>query len=241
MVAAEFSVLSPVTSGLSDATTMPVELADYQREFLEFCIECDVLRFGDFTLKSGRSSPYFFNAGLFNTGRKLARLGKFYARAIAASKVPYDVLFGPAYKGIPLAASAAVAMAELDLGDVPYCYNRKEAKDHGEGGTIVGAPMKGRVLVVDDVITAGTAARESAAIIGAQGATVAGLVVALDRQESGKESAKSAIQQVQEDLGVPVVCIATLAQLIAFMKGRSPEQAERLLAHARQFGVGEFE
>ena len=111
---------------------MPVELADYQREFLEFCIECDVLRFGDFTLKSGRSSPYFFNAGLFNTGRKLARLGKFYARAIAASKVPYDVLFGPAYKGIPLAASAAVAMAELDLGDVPYCYNRKEAKDHGE-------------------------------------------------------------------------------------------------------------
>ena len=151
------------------------------------------------------------------------------------------MLFGPAYKGIPLAASAAVAMAELDLGDVPYCYNRKEAKDHGEGGTIVGAPMKGRVLVVDDVITAGTAARESAAIIGAQGATVAGLVVALDRQESGKESAKSAIQQVQEDLGVPVVCIATLAQLIAFMKGRSPEQAERLLAHARQFGVGEFE
>ena len=220
---------------------MPVELADYQREFLEFCIECDVLRFGDFTLKSGRSSPYFFNAGLFNTGRKLARLGKFYARAIAASKVPYDVLFGPAYKGIPLAASAAVAMAELDLGHVPYCYNRKEAKDHGEGGTIVGAPMKGRVLVVDDVITAGTAARESAAIIGAQGATVAGLVVALDRQESGKESELSAIQQVQQDLGVPVVCIATLAQLICFMKGRSPEQAERLLAHARQFGVGEFE
>ena len=240
-VVADLSVLSPVATVVSPSVTMPVELADYQREFLEFCIECDVLRFGDFTLKSGRSSPYFFNAGLFNTGRKLARLGKFYARAIAASKVPYDVLFGPAYKGIPLAASAAVAMAELDLGDVPYCYNRKEAKDHGEGGTIVGAPMKGRVLVVDDVITAGTAARESAAIIGAQGATVAGLVVALDRQESGKESAKSAIQQVQEDLGVPVVCIATLAQLIAFMKGRSPEQAERLLAHARQFGVGEFE
>ena len=220
---------------------MPVELADYQREFLEFCIECDVLRFGDFTLKSGRSSPYFFNAGLFNTGRKLARLGKFYARAIAASKVPYDVLFGPAYKGIPLAASAAVAMAELDLGDVPYCYNRKEAKDHGEGGTIVGAPMKGRVLVVDDVITAGTAARESAAIIGAQGATVAGLVVALDRQERGTDSELSAIESVRQELGVPVVPIATLAQLIVFMKGRSPAEAERLLAHAREYGVGEFE
>ena len=197
--------------------------------------------FGDFTAKSGRKTPFFFNAGHFRTGGQLARLGEYYAKAVAESRLQFDVLYGPAYKGIPLAASAAVAMAELDLGDVPYCYNRKEAKDHGEGGTIVGAPMKGRVLVVDDVITAGTAARESAAIIGAQGATVAGLVVALDRQESGKESAKSAIQQVQEDLGVPVVCIATLAQLIAFMKGRSPEQAERLLAHARQFGVGEFE
>ena len=216
-------------------------MADWRHDFLAFCVECDVLRFGDFTLKSGRSSPYFFNAGLFNTGGRLARLGTFYARAIAESGLEYDVLFGPAYKGIPLAASAAVAMAELDLGDVPYCYNRKEAKDHGEGGTIVGAPLAGRALVVDDVITAGTAARESAAIIRAQGATVAGLVVALDRQESGKESELSAIQQVQEDLGVPVVCIATLAQLIAFMKGRSPEQAERLLSHARQFGVGEFE
>ena len=202
-------------------------------------LERGALKLGEFTLKSGRPSPYFFNFGALDNGAALMQAAEAYADLLIDTE--FDVLFGPAYKGIPLAASAAVAMAELDLGDVPYCYNRKEAKDHGEGGTIVGAPMKGRVLVVDDVITAGTAARESAAIIGAQGATVAGLVVALDRQESGKESAKSAIQQVQEDLGVPVVCIATLAQLIAFMKGRSPEQAERLLAHARQFGVGEFE
>ena len=215
---------------------MPVELADYQREFLEFCIECDVLRFGDFTLKSGRSSPYFFNAGLFNTGRKLARLGKFYARAIAASKVPYDVLFGPAYKGIPLAASAAVAMAELDLGDVPYCYNRKEAKDHGEGGTIVGAPMKGRVLVVDDVITAGTAARESAALVAAQGATLAGLVVALDREECGAGTTLTAIGQVQEDLGVPVVPIVRLSDIISFLETTRPDDAERLRAHRAQYG-----
>ena len=153
-----------------------VTIAPFQQEFLEFCIECDVLRFGDFTLKSGRHSPYFFNAGLFNTGGRLSKLGRFYAAAIADSKLEYDVVFGPAYKGIPLAATTAIALAEAGV-DKPYCYNRKEAKDHGEGGTIVGAPLAGRALIVDDVITAGTAAREAAAIIGAQGATLAGIVV----------------------------------------------------------------
>eukprot|EP00964_Phaeocystis_antarctica_P070678 scaffold43060_cov56-Phaeocystis_antarctica.AAC.5 len=187
-----------------------VTIAPFQQEFLEFCIECDVLRFGDFTLKSGRHSPYFFNAGLFNTGGRLSKLGRFYAAAIADSKLEYDVVFGPAYKGIPLAATTAIALAEAGV-DKPYCYNRKEAKDHGEGGTltliltseggtIVGAPLAGRALIVDDVITAGTAAREAAAIIGAQGATLAGIVVALDREERGGGDTKlSAIQQVPSD------------------------------------------
>ena len=173
---------------------MSQTLLPYQREFLEFCIECEVLSFGQFTLKSGRSSPYFFNAGLFNTGRRLARLGKYYAAAIVAAGHSFDVLFGPAYKGIPLAAAAAIAL-EADHGkDVPYCFNRKEAKDHGEGGTIVGAPLAGRALVIDDVITAGTAAREAAAIISAQGAHLAGIVVALDRQERGADTDVSAIE-----------------------------------------------
>ena len=213
-------------------TTDADDLTMWRHEFLSFCIECDVLRFGDFTLKSGRSSPYFFNAGLFNTGRKLARLGKFYARAIAASKVPYDVLFGPAYKGIPLAASAAVAMAELDLGDVPYCYNRKEAKDHGEGGTIVGAPLAGRALIVDDVITAGTAAREAAAIIGAQGASLAGIVVALDREERGGGDTKlSAIQQVPSDAPSPLPAACPLC--LAAVHGRGCRHSNRARAPAQ--------
>ena len=182
-----------------------VTIAPFQQEFLEFCIECDVLRFGDFTLKSGRHSPYFFNAGLFNTGGRLSKLGRFYAAAIANSKLEYDVVFGPAYKGIPLAATTAIALAETGV-DKPYCYNRKEAKDHGEGGTIVGAPLAGRALIVDDVITAGTAAREAAAIIGAQGATLAGIVVALDREERGGGDTKlSAIQQVPSDVVIEPV------------------------------------
>ena len=186
-----------------------VTIAPFQQEFLEFCIECDVLRFGDFTLKSGRHSPYFFNAGLFNTGGRLSKLGRFYAAAIADSKLEYDVVFGPAYKGIPLAATTAIALAEAGV-DKPYCYNRKEAKDHGEGGTIVGAPLAGRALIVDDVITAGTAAREAAAIIGAQGATLAGIVVALDREERGGGDTKlSAIQQVPSDASSlsPAACL----------------------------------
>ena len=194
-----------------------VAIAPFQQEFLEFCIECDVLRFGDFTLKSGRHSPYFFNAGLFNTGGRLSKLGRFYAAAIANSKLEYDVVFGPAYKGIPLAATTAIALAETGV-DKPYCYNRKEAKDHGEGGTIVGAPLAGRALIVDDVITAGTAAREAAAIIGAQGATLAGIVVALDREERGGGDTKlSAIQQVPSDIPSlsPAPCLPATPWLAA--------------------------
>lgn len=245
---------------------------DWRHEFLTFCVECDVLRFGDFTLKSGRSSPYFFvraaaqtytaqqtiyccreplshrrpalllcsraqNAGLFNTGLKLAKLGNYYARAIHESELPYDVLLGPAYKGIPLVSAASIGLAQNHGVDAPYCFNRKEAKDHGEGGTIVGSPLKGRALVIDDVITAGTAVRESAALVSAQGATLAGIVVALDREERGDNTELTAIEQVRQDLGVPVVPIATLAHLISFLEASGkPEEAARLQAHRQQYG-----
>lgn len=211
---------------------------EYQKEFIEFAIESDVLRFGEFTLKSGRVSPYFFNAGLFNTGSRLARLGRFYAAAIADSGVAFDVLFGPAYKGIPLASAAAVALADRHNRDVPYCFNRKEAKDHGEGGHIVGAPLAGRVLIIDDVITAGTAIGESMAIIEAAGATAAGVVIALDRQERGKGE-QSAIQEVQARYGIPVISIVSLADLLQFLEDR-PEMAEHLeavRAYRQSYGV----
>jgi len=211
--------------------------ANWRHAFLQFCIDCDVLRFGEFTLKSGRSSPYFFNAGLFNTGNKLAKLGEYYAQAITESALPYDVLLGPAYKGIPLVSAASIGLAKNHSVDAPYCFNRKEAKDHGEGGTIVGSPLAGRALVIDDVITAGTAVRESAALVAAQGATLAGIVVALDREERGADTELTAIEQVRQDLGVPVVAIATLAQLIEFLEaGNRPDDAARLKAHRAQHG-----
>lgn len=211
--------------------------ANWRHAFLQFCIDCDVLRFGEFTLKSGRSSPYFFNAGLFNTGRKLAKLGEYYAQAISESGLPYDVLLGPAYKGIPLVSAASIGLATNHGVDAPYCFNRKEAKDHGEGGTIVGSPLTGRALVIDDVITAGTAVRESAALVAAQGATLAGIVVALDREERGADTELTAIEQVRQDLGVPVVAIATLAQLIEFLEaGGRADEAARLKAHRAQHG-----
>ena len=188
----------------------------YQREFIRFAIERGVLRFGEFTLKSGRVSPYFFNAGLFSSGLALAQLGRFYAQAVLASGIQFDVLFGPAYKGIPLAATTAVALAEQHGRDVPWCFNRKEAKDHGEGGTLVGAPLQGRVLIVDDVITAGTAIREVMQIIQAQGAAAAGVLIALNRQERGKGEL-SAIQEVERDFGMPVVSIINLDQLIVYL------------------------
>ncbi len=188
----------------------------YQRDFIRFAIERGVLRFGQFTLKSGRTSPYFFNAGLFDSGLALARLGRFYAAAVVDSGIPFDVLFGPAYKGIPLAATTAVALAEHHQRDVPWCFNRKEAKDHGEGGTLVGAPLAGKVLIVDDVITAGTAIREVMQIIQAQGAQAAGVLIALNRQERG-QGQLSAIQEVERDFGMPVVSIVSLELVLEYL------------------------
>ncbi|BBT14111.1 orotate phosphoribosyltransferase [Metapseudomonas otitidis] len=190
----------------------------YQRDFIRFAIERGVLRFGEFTLKSGRTSPYFFNAGLFNSGLALARLGRYYASAIVDSGLSFDVLFGPAYKGIPLAASTAVALAEHHDRDLPWCFNRKEAKDHGEGGTLVGAPLAGRVLIIDDVITAGTAIREVMQIIQGQQAQAAGVLIALNRQERGKGEL-SAIQEVERDFGMPVVSIVSLEQVLEYLAG----------------------
>ncbi|UCJ17435.1 orotate phosphoribosyltransferase [Pseudomonas sp. MM211] len=188
----------------------------YQRDFIRFAIERGVLRFGQFTLKSGRVSPYFFNAGLFASGLALARLGRFYAAAVVDSGIQFDVLFGPAYKGIPLAASTGVALAEHHDLDLPWCFNRKEAKDHGEGGTLVGAPLNGRVLIIDDVITAGTAIREVMQIIQAQNAQAAGVLIALDRQERGRGEL-SAIQEVERDFAIPVVSIVSLQQVLEYL------------------------
>ncbi len=205
---------------------------DYQREFLDFALEQDVLRFGEFQLKSGRISPYFFNAGLFNTGRTLAALGRYYARAITASGIEFDMLFGPAYKGIPLASATAVALADHHDRDVPWAFNRKEAKDHGEGGTIVGAPLAGRVLVIDDVISAGTSVAESAAMIGAAGAELAGVAIALDRKERGRGE-QSAVQQVRAEFGAPVVPIVDLDNLVEWLEGRGDRETD--LAAIRQY------
>ncbi len=201
-------------------------MQDYQRDFLNFAIDRGVLRFGEFTLKSGRISPYFFNAGLFNSGAALAQLGRYYAAAIAASGLEFDVLFGPAYKGIPLVAAVAIALAEPQGRDLPWCFNRKEAKDHGEGGLIVGAPLQGRVLIVDDVITAGTAIRETMQILEAHRVQPAGVLIALDRQERG-QGELSAVQEVERTYGISVASIVTLSDLVAYLAER-PDYAERL-------------
>ncbi len=210
----------------------------YQREFIDFALELDVLKFGEFTLKSGRVSPYFFNAALFNTGYAAARLGRFYAAAIAASKVEFDMLFGPAYKGIPLVALAAAALAEHENIDVPFAFNRKESKAHGEGGDIVGGPLRGRVLIVDDVLTAGTAVREAYKLITQAGADVAGLAISLDRQERG-QGALSAVQELRESLGIPVISIIGLAELIDALADASEQEAfaSALEAYRRKYGV----
>ncbi|HEY6611203.1 MAG TPA: orotate phosphoribosyltransferase [Pseudomonas sp.] len=210
----------------------------YQREFIRFAIERGVLRFGEFTLKSGRTSPYFFNAGLFNSGLALARLGRFYAEAVQASGIDFDVLFGPAYKGIPLASATAIALAEQHGRDLPWCFNRKEAKEHGEGGTLVGAPLVGRALIVDDVITAGTAIREVMQIIQAQGAQAAGVLIALNREERG-QGELSAIQEVERDFGIPVVSIVSLSQVLDYL---AQDQALRqhlpaVEAYRAQYGI----
>jgi len=210
----------------------------YQREFIRFAIERGVLRFGEFKLKSGRTSPYFFNAGLFNSGSALARLGDFYAAAVMDSGLDFDVVFGPAYKGIPLAATTAIALAQQHGRDLPWCFNRKEAKDHGEGGTLVGAPLTGRVLIVDDVITAGTAIREVMQIIRAQEAQAAGVLIALNRQERG-QGQLSAIQEVERDYGMPVVSIVSLEQVLDYLS--QDEQLRQHLpaveAYRDQYGI----
>jgi orotate phosphoribosyltransferase len=213
-------------------------MQDYQREFIEFAIDKEVLRFGEFTLKSGRTSPYFFNAGLFNTGAALARLGKCYAAAIQESGIEYDVMLGPAYKGIPLAAATCVALATEFGQDVPYVFNRKEAKTHGEGGNLVGAPLEGRVLIIDDVITAGTAIREVMDIIDQAGATPAGTVIALNRQEKGKGEL-SAIQEVERDYNMPVASIVSLNDLLTYLgeKGGMDAQIEAISAYRTQYGI----
>jgi orotate phosphoribosyltransferase len=210
----------------------------YKREFIELALELGVLRFGEFTLKSGRVSPYFFNAGLFNTGYAAAKLGRFYAEAIAQSDVRFDMLFGPAYKGIPLATLAASSLAEQHDIDVPYSFNRKETKAHGEGGSIVGAPLSGGVLIVDDVITAGTAVREAYQIITAAGADVSGLVISLDRQERG-QGPYSAVQELKISLDIPVVSIVQLDDLIDILEESSEyeEFLEPVLSYRKQYGV----
>jgi len=206
--------------------------------FVEFCLKLGVLRFGSFTLKSGRQSPYFFNAGLFNHGEAIAQLGRFYAQAIVSAHIPHDMLFGPAYKGIPLVTTTAVALADHHQRDLPWAFNRKEAKDHGEGGSIVGAPLKGRVLIVDDVITAGTAIRESVEIIQAAGATVAGIVLALDRQEKGKGEL-SAVQEIEQHFGLPVTSIIKLADLIEHLKSSADSAAtlDAVQRYRDQYGI----
>lgn len=211
---------------------------EYQRAFIELSIARGALRFGEFTLKSGRVSPYFFNAGRFSTGASLAELGRCYADAIARSGVAFDVLFGPAYKGIPLAAAVAMALAQVHDRDLPWCFNRKEAKHHGEGGHLVGAPLAGRVLIVDDVITAGTAIRESVEIIGAAGAVPAAVAIALDRQERGRGE-RSAVQEVEQDLGIRVVSIAGLAELVEHLAAEDAKSGRlaAVRAYRDRYGV----
>ena len=213
-------------------------MLDYKREFIDFALNKKVLRFGEFTLKSGRKSPYFFNAGLFNTGSALAKLGRFYAAALQNAGIQYDVMLGPAYKGIPLAATTCVALANDYNLDVPYVFNRKEAKDHGEGGNLVGAPLEGRVLIIDDVITAGTAIREVMAIIEQANAQPAATLIALDRQERGTGEL-SAIQEVERDYCMPVISIISLDDLVEYLREQGDMDAElaSIEAYRCEYGI----
>src|SRR5574343_590335 len=212
-------------------------MLDYQKQFIRLALDCGVLKFGEFQLKSGRLSPYFFNTGLFNTGAQLDELGQFYAQTLIIAGVAVDVLYGPAYKGIPLVSTTSIAYSRLS-GDIPFAFNRKEAKDHGEGGTLVGAPLQGNVWILDDVITAGTSVRESVEIIRGAGATVAGVVIALDRQEKGQNS-MSAVQEVSQQFGIPVLAIISLAEIIEFI-AQDPDFIDKLaiISHYRQqYGI----
>lgn len=213
-------------------------MESYQNRFIQLALKYDALKFGEFTLKSGRTSPYFFNAGQFQTGAALAALGHYYAAALIEANIPYDMLFGPAYKGIPLAASTAIALAEQHQRDVPYCFNRKEAKAHGEGGTLVGAPLAGRVVIVDDVITAGTAVREVLSIIAQAQATPAAILIGLNRQEKG-QGELSAIQELEQTTGVPVISIIDLGDIMSYLtKDKSQQDVlERIHEYQNQYGV----
>jgi orotate phosphoribosyltransferase len=213
-------------------------MAPYQQEFIQFALRHGVLRFGEFVLKSGRKSPYFFNSGLFNSGGSLARLARFYATAITASDPGFDMLYGPAYKGIPLVAAVAMALNDEHGLDLPYCFNRKEAKDHGEGGITVGADLRGRVLIVDDVISAGTSTRESVTIIRAAGATPAAAAISLDRQERGT-GRLSAIQEIEQELGLRVISIICLEDLVQYLENDPDmkEELQRLRAYRDAYGA----
>ncbi len=212
-------------------------MEQYQNDFVDFMLEIGALKFGEFTLKSGRVSPYFFNVGQFNQGNHLSQLGQFYAQAIEASGIKFDVLFGPAYKGIPLVAATAIALNDSFNRSVPYSFNRKEAKDHGEGGSIVGHPLEGDILIIDDVITAGTAIKEAKDIINANGAKTKGVVVALDRQEKGKGEL-SAIQEVEQNFGITVVSIINLSHIVDYLKANNDKNIiSRIESYRSQYGI----
>jgi orotate phosphoribosyltransferase len=212
----------------------------YQSDFIDLCVRQGVLRFGSFTLKSGRESPYFFNAGLFSTGAAIRAVGHAYAAALAASGLQFDMLFGPAYKGIPLVTITAAAMAETNGRDLPFAFNRKEIKDHGEGGSIIGSPLRGAVLIVDDVITAGTAIRESIDIIRAAGARPAGVLLALDRQERAPDSRLSAVQEVQDQYGIPVVTVVNLADLMQHISAQGlRDEVLRMQTYRERYGLAD--
>jgi orotate phosphoribosyltransferase len=210
-------------------------MKNYQREFLEFAVECQALRFGEFTLKSGRISPYFFNSGLFNTGHKLMRLGQFYAQTIKDCGIAFDMLYGPAYKGVPLACATAMAIRERD---VPYAFNRKEVKEHGEGGSIIGHPLQGKVLIVDDVITAGTSIKESVEIIKTAGSVPVGVVIALDRQERG-EGSLSAVQEIERTLSLRVISVVALDTMLRYLEGKNNtrQHLDAINAYRRTYGT----
>ncbi len=212
----------------------------YQSDFIDLCVRLGVLKFGTFTLKSGRESPYFFNAGLFNTGAAIGAVGRAYAAALAGSDLEFDMLFGPAYKGIPLVTITAAALAEHAGRDLPFAYNRKEAKDHGEGGSIVGSPLRGRVLIVDDVITAGTAIRESIDLISTAGARPSGVLLALDRQERGPQGGLSAVQEVRDQYGIPVVAVITLADLMHHVSLQGQiDHLQRMRSYRDRYGIAD--
>ncbi len=211
-------------------------MRDYQKDFIAYALDCGVLKFGEFLLKSGRTSPYFFNTGLFNTGARLSKLGCFYAQALLQSGIKPDILYGPAYKGIPLVSATAIAYARLSAEDIPFVFNRKEAKDHGEGGSLVGAPLQGKVIIVDDVITAGTSVRESVDIIRNAHATPAGVLIALDRQEKGQNNI-SAIQEVRDCFDIPVIAIITLENIIDYLTTNTGDQLNAVKEYQRLYGI----